>query len=96
MGLPIGWVGVAFAVYGVGQGLTQPALINIVIGGSGIGPEDTGSAVGLFLTAAQSCIAFGVRRSGCVFWPAGRRGRSWRTTWQRFRRRYGAICFCWW
>jgi hypothetical protein len=66
-GLPAGWVAVAFAVYGVGQGLTQPALINTVIGGSGIGPDDTGSAVGLFLTTAQSCIAFGVAAIGDVF-----------------------------
>jgi EmrB/QacA subfamily drug resistance transporter len=66
-GLPIGWVAAAFTVYGVGQGLTQPALINTVIGGSGIGPDDTGSAVGLFLTTAQSCIAFGVAAIGDVF-----------------------------
>jgi EmrB/QacA subfamily drug resistance transporter len=66
-GLPIGWVAAAFAAYGVGQGLTQPALINTVIGGSGIGADDTGSAVGLFLTTAQSCIAFGVAAIGDVF-----------------------------
>jgi EmrB/QacA subfamily drug resistance transporter len=66
-GLPIFWMEVAFAVYGVGQGLTQPALINIVIGGGGIRPDDTGSAVGLFLTTAQSCIAFGVAAIGDVF-----------------------------
>jgi EmrB/QacA subfamily drug resistance transporter len=66
-GLPISWVVMAFAVYGVGQGLTQPALINTVIGGSGIGADDTGSAVGLFLTTAQSCIAFGVAAIGDVF-----------------------------
>jgi EmrB/QacA subfamily drug resistance transporter len=67
MGLPVGWIGSAFAVYGIGQGLAQPALINIVIGGSGVGPDDTGSAVGLFLTTAQSCIAFGVAAIGDVF-----------------------------
>jgi EmrB/QacA subfamily drug resistance transporter len=66
-GLLIGWVTVAFAVYGVGQGLTQPALINTVIGGSGIGTDDTGSAVGLLLTTAQSCLAFGVAAIGDVF-----------------------------
>jgi EmrB/QacA subfamily drug resistance transporter len=66
-GLPVAWVVVGFAVYGLGQGLTQPALINIVIGGSGIRPDDTGSAVGLFLTTAQSCIAFGVAAIGDVF-----------------------------
>jgi hypothetical protein len=65
--LPILWVVAGFAVYGIGQGLTQPALINIVIGGSGIRPDDTGSAVGLFLTTAQSCIAFGVAAIGDVF-----------------------------
>jgi predicted MFS family arabinose efflux permease len=71
--LPIGWMVVAFAIYGVGQGLTQPALINTVIGGSGIGADDTGSAVGLFLTTAQSCIAFGVAAIGDVFfaWLGG-------------------------
>jgi hypothetical protein len=63
----VAWVEVAFAIYGVGQGLAQPALINTVIGGSGIGPDDIGSAVGLFLTTAQSCIAFGVAAIGDVF-----------------------------
>jgi hypothetical protein len=72
--LPIGWVMAGFAIYGLGQGLTQPALINIVIGGSGIGPDDTGSAVGLFLTTAQSCIAFGVAAIGDVFF--GRLGAA--------------------
>ncbi len=67
VGLPLGWVGTGFAVYGIGQGLTQPALINIVIGGSGVRANDTGSAVGLFLTTAQSCIAFGVAAIGDVF-----------------------------
>jgi MFS family permease len=66
-GLAVVWVEVALVVYGVGQGLAQPALINTVIGGSGIGPDDTGSAVGLFLTTAQSCIAFGVAAIGDVF-----------------------------
>jgi EmrB/QacA subfamily drug resistance transporter len=66
-GLSIGWVMAGFAVYGAGQGLTQPALINTVIGGSGIGAADTGSAVGLFLTTAQSCIAFGVAAIGDIF-----------------------------
>jgi hypothetical protein len=33
----------------------------------GIGADDTGSAVGLFLTTAQSCIAFGVAAIGDVF-----------------------------
>jgi hypothetical protein len=65
--MPITSVAAVFAIYGIGQGLTQPALINLVIGGSGIGPADTGSAVGLFLTTAQSCIAFGVAAIGDVF-----------------------------
>jgi EmrB/QacA subfamily drug resistance transporter len=66
-GLPTGWIVAAFAVYGVGQGLAQPALINVAIGGSGIGADDTGSAVGLFLTTAQSCLALGVAAIGDVF-----------------------------
>jgi MFS family permease len=67
LGLPVGWVLTAFAVYGAGQGLAQPALVNTVIGGSGIAAGDTGSAVGLFLTTAQCCIAFGVAALGDVF-----------------------------
>jgi EmrB/QacA subfamily drug resistance transporter len=66
-GFAVGWVAAALVVYGMGQGLTQPALINTVIGGSGISADDTGSAVGLFLTTAQSCIAFGVAAIGDVF-----------------------------
>jgi predicted MFS family arabinose efflux permease len=65
-------VAVALAVYGVGQGLAQPALINIVIGSSGIGGNDTGAAVGLFLTTAQSYIALGVAVLGDIFfWRLG-------------------------
>jgi len=56
-----------FLVYGLGQGLAQPALINAVIGGAGVSGEDTGSAVGLFLTTAQSAIALGVAAIGDVF-----------------------------
>jgi EmrB/QacA subfamily drug resistance transporter len=67
IGLPIAAVIGALAIYGIGQGMGQPALINIVIGSSGISGEDTGSAVGLFLTTAQSCIAFGVAAIGDVF-----------------------------
>jgi hypothetical protein len=54
----------------VGQGLTQLALINTVIGGSRIGADDAGSAVGLFLTTAQSCIAFGVAALGGRFFAS--------------------------
>jgi EmrB/QacA subfamily drug resistance transporter len=56
-----------FFVYGLGQGLAQPALINTVIGGAGVTGEDAGSAVGLFLTTAQSVIALGVAVIGDVF-----------------------------
>jgi MFS family permease len=56
-----------FFVYGLGQGLAQPALINTVIGGAGVTGEDAGSAVGLFLTTAQSVIALGVAAIGDVF-----------------------------
>ncbi len=65
--LPVVGIIGALAVYGVGQGLAQPALINIVIGGVGISAEDTGSAVGMFLTTAQSSIALGVAAIGDVF-----------------------------
>jgi MFS family permease len=56
-----------FLVYGLGQGLAQPALINTVIGGAGVTGDDAGSAVGLFLTTAQSAIALGVAAIGDVF-----------------------------
>ena len=56
-----------FLVYGLGQGLGQPALINTVIGGSRVSGEDAGSAAGLFLTTAQSSIALGVAAIGGVF-----------------------------
>jgi MFS family permease len=56
-----------FFVYGLGQGLAQSALINTVIGGAGVTGEDAGSAVGLFLTTAQSVIALGVAAIGDVF-----------------------------
>jgi predicted MFS family arabinose efflux permease len=56
-----------FFVYGLGQGLAQPALINTVIGGAGVTGDDAGSAVGLFLTTAQSVIALGVAAIGDVF-----------------------------
>jgi EmrB/QacA subfamily drug resistance transporter len=56
-----------FLVYGLGQGLAQPALINTVIGSSGVTGDDAGSAVGLFLTTAQSVIALGVAAIGDVF-----------------------------
>lgn len=56
-----------FLIYGLGQGLAQPALINTVIGSSGVSGEDAGSAAGLFLTTAQSSIALGVAAIGDVF-----------------------------
>ena len=56
-----------FLVYGLGQGLAQPALITTVIGSTGTTGEDAGSAVGLFLTTAQSAIALGVASIGDVF-----------------------------
>jgi len=57
----------ALSLYGFGQGLAQPALINAVIGSAGVTAEDAGSAAGLFLTIAQSSVAFGVAAIGDVF-----------------------------
>jgi EmrB/QacA subfamily drug resistance transporter len=56
-----------FLIYGLGQGLAQPALINAIVGSAGIGAADAGSAAGLFLTIAQSSIALGVAAIGNVF-----------------------------
>ncbi len=56
-----------FLLYGLGQGLTQPSLINTVIGRAGVTGEDAGSAVGLFLTTAQAVIALGIAVIGDVF-----------------------------
>jgi EmrB/QacA subfamily drug resistance transporter len=56
-----------FLIYGLGQGLAQPALISTVIGGAAIAEQDAGSASGLFLTVAQSIIALGVAAIGDVF-----------------------------
>ena len=56
-----------FLVYGMGQGLVQPSLINTVVGSSGVSGEDAGSAAGLFLTTAQSSIALGVAAIGGLF-----------------------------
>lgn len=56
-----------FLLYGLGQGLAQPALINTVVGSSGVSGEDAGAAAGLFLTTAQSAIALGVAAIGDVF-----------------------------
>jgi predicted MFS family arabinose efflux permease len=56
-----------FLIYGLGQGLAQPALINAVVGSAGVSAEDAGSAAGLFLTTAQSSIALGVAAIGDVF-----------------------------
>ena len=54
-------------LYGLGQGLAQPALINTVVSSSGVTDEDAGAAVGLFLTTAQAVIALGVAAIGDVF-----------------------------
>jgi hypothetical protein len=40
-----------FLIYGLGQGLAQPALINTAIGSSGVSGEDAGSAAGLGVAA---------------------------------------------
>jgi len=56
-----------FLLYGLGQGLAQPALITTVIGSSGVANEDAGAVVGLFLTTAQAVIALGVAAIGDVF-----------------------------
>jgi len=56
-----------FMIYGLGQGLAQPALITTVIGSSGVADADAGAVVGLFLTTAQSAIALGVAAIGDVF-----------------------------
>jgi len=56
-----------FLIYGLGQGLAQPALINTVVGSAGVSAEDAGSAAGLFLTTAQSALALGVAAIGDIF-----------------------------
>jgi EmrB/QacA subfamily drug resistance transporter len=56
-----------FLIYGLGQGLAQPGMINAVVGSAGVSGEDAGSAAGLFLTVAQSSIALGVAAIGDVF-----------------------------
>jgi EmrB/QacA subfamily drug resistance transporter len=56
-----------FLIYGLGQGLAQPTLINTVVGSAGVSAEDAGSAAGLFLTTAQSALALGVAAIGDVF-----------------------------
>ena len=56
-----------FLIYGLGQGLAQPAMINAVVGSAGVSGEDAGAAAGLFLTVAQSSIALGVAAIGDVF-----------------------------
>jgi EmrB/QacA subfamily drug resistance transporter len=58
---------VLFLIYGLGQGLAQPALINTVVGSAGVSGADAGAAAGLFLTMAQSSIALGVAAIGDVF-----------------------------
>jgi predicted MFS family arabinose efflux permease len=56
-----------FLIYGIGQGLAQPALINVIVGGAGVAGQDAGSAAGVFLTIAQSSIAFGIAAIGDIF-----------------------------
>jgi EmrB/QacA subfamily drug resistance transporter len=56
-----------FSLYGLGQGLAQPGLINAILGGAGLKPADAGAASGLFLTVAQSAMALGVAVLGNIF-----------------------------
>ena len=56
-----------FLVYGLGQGLTQPALVGRDVDARGVSAEDAGAAAGLFLTTVQSSIALGVAIIGNVF-----------------------------
>ncbi|MFL5287071.1 MAG: MFS transporter [Rhodopila sp.] len=56
-----------FLVYGLGQGLAQPAFIHLVTSGASVNEADAGSAAGLFLTTAQSALALGVAALGDVF-----------------------------
>jgi len=56
-----------FLIYGLGQGLTQPALVSRVVDARGVSAEDAGAAAGLFLTTVQSSIALGVAIIGNVF-----------------------------
>jgi len=56
-----------FLVYGLGQGLAQPAFIHLVTSGVGVTEADAGAAAGLFLTTAQSSLALGVAAIGDVF-----------------------------
>src|SRR4030095_3388941 len=59
-----------FALYGLGQGLAQPGLINTILGSAGLKPADAGAAAGLFLTIAQSSMALGVAVLGNIFFTA--------------------------
>jgi EmrB/QacA subfamily drug resistance transporter len=56
-----------FLIYGLGQGLTQPALVSRVVDARSVSAEDAGAAAGLFLTTVQSSIALGVAIIGNVF-----------------------------
>ncbi|MFL5283753.1 MAG: MFS transporter, partial [Rhodopila sp.] len=56
-----------FLVYGLGQGLAQPAFIHLVTSGASVNQADAGSTAGLFLTTAQSSLALGVAAIGDVF-----------------------------
>jgi predicted MFS family arabinose efflux permease len=56
-----------FLIYGLGQGLAQPAFIHLVTSGASVTEADAGSAAGLFLTTAQSSLALGVAAIGDVF-----------------------------
>jgi EmrB/QacA subfamily drug resistance transporter len=56
-----------FLIYGLGQGLGQPAFIHLVTSGASVTEADAGAAAGLFLTTAQSSLALGVAAIGDVF-----------------------------
>ena len=59
-----------FLIYGLGQGLIQPALVSRVVDAEGISADDAGAAAGLFLTTVQTSVALGVAIIGNVFFSA--------------------------
>ena len=60
----------ALLVYGVGQGLTLPSLVTLVVGSSRIPAADAGSASGVFAMVQQVALALGVAVVGGVFFGA--------------------------